>query len=104
MNKTMEYMAFGLPVVAFDLIETRISAQDAAVYADPASGSKGFAETLVRLLDDPAARNLMGKLGRERVEDDLAWAHQAPAYLAVFDELTGRSSARTPRFQREEAR
>ena len=26
MNKTMEYMAFGLPVVAFDLKETRVSA------------------------------------------------------------------------------
>ena len=35
MNKTMEYMAFGLPVVAFDLRETRISACDAAVYATP---------------------------------------------------------------------
>ena len=35
MNKTMEYMAFALPVVAFDLRETRISAGDAAVYATP---------------------------------------------------------------------
>ena len=35
MNKTMEYMAFELPVVAFDLVETRVSAQDAAVYATP---------------------------------------------------------------------
>ena len=35
MNKTMEYMAFGLPVVAFDLRETRVSAGDAAVYVEP---------------------------------------------------------------------
>ena len=35
MNKTMEYMAYELPVVAFDLVETRVSAQDAAVYATP---------------------------------------------------------------------
>ncbi len=35
MNKTMEYMAFALPVVAFDLRETRVSAGDAAVYATP---------------------------------------------------------------------
>ena len=34
MNKTMEYMAFGLPVVAFDLRETRVSAGDAGVYAE----------------------------------------------------------------------
>ena len=32
MNKTMEYMSFELPVVAFDLRETRVSAGDAAVY------------------------------------------------------------------------
>ena len=35
MNKTMEYMAFELPVVAFDLRETRVSAGDAAVYVTP---------------------------------------------------------------------
>jgi glycosyltransferase involved in cell wall biosynthesis len=92
MNKTMEYMAYGLPVVAFDLVETRVSAGDAADYAEPSSGAPGFAAALLRLLDDPARRTLMGKLGRERVEDELAWAHQAPAYLAVFDELAGRTS------------
>ena len=35
MNKTMEYMAFELPVVAFDLRETRVSAGDAGVYVTP---------------------------------------------------------------------
>ncbi|GAB7007076.1 glycosyltransferase family 4 protein [Nocardioides sp. AN3] len=92
MNKTMEYMAFGLPVVAFELVETRVSAGDGAVYVDPATGARGFAEALVALLDDPESRQLMGKLGRERVETQLAWAHQAPAYRAVFDELTGRAA------------
>jgi len=87
MNKTMEYLSFGLPVVAFDLVETRVSAGEAAVYADPASGPQGYAEALVRLLDDPESRVLMGKHGRERVEGQLAWEHQAPAYLAVYDEL-----------------
>jgi glycosyltransferase involved in cell wall biosynthesis len=37
MNKIMEYMYFGLPVVAFDLAEARVSAQDAAAYAEPGS-------------------------------------------------------------------
>ena len=92
MNKTMEYMAYGLPVVAFDLVETRVSAGEAAVYADPATGAVGFAEALVALLGDPEARALMAKLGRERVENQLAWEHQAPAYRAVFDELTGHAA------------
>jgi glycosyltransferase involved in cell wall biosynthesis len=95
MNKTMEYMAFGLPVVAFDLLETRVSAGDAASYADPRSGPQGLAEVLVELLDDPETRLLMGKVGRARVEGQLAWSHQAGSYLAVFDQLTGRASAPT---------
>ena len=104
MNKTMEYMAFGLPVVAFDLVETRVSAGDAAVYADPASGPQGFAEALVRLLDDPESRMLMGSLGRERVENELAWEHQAPAYLAVFDALTGPRRPGRPVLRRRRGR
>ncbi len=95
MNKTMEYMSFGLPVVAFDLVETRVSAGDAAVYADPESGPRGFAEALVALLDDPHRRIPMGSRGRQRVEHELAWEHQAPSYLAVFDELTGPRAAWT---------
>jgi glycosyltransferase involved in cell wall biosynthesis len=94
MNKTMEYMAFGLPVVAFDLHETRVSAGDAAVYAEPSSGSQGFAAALLDLLDHPDSRAVMGLLGRQRVETTLAWHHQAPTYLAVYDDLTGR--VRTP--------
>jgi glycosyltransferase involved in cell wall biosynthesis len=94
MNKTMEYMAFGLPVVAFDLQETRVSAGDAAVYAEPSSGCAGFAAALLDLLDHPDSRAVMGLLGRQRVESTLAWRHQAPAYLAVYDDLTGR--VRTP--------
>ena len=40
MNKTMEYMSFELPVVAFDLRETRVSAADAAVYVKPTGESR----------------------------------------------------------------
>jgi glycosyltransferase involved in cell wall biosynthesis len=100
MNKTMEYMAFGLPVVAFGLVETRVSAAEAAVYVDPDTDRERsvveYAEAVVRLLDDPDSRRTMGKIGRQRVEQELAWTHQAPAYLAVFDELTGRQPATTP--------
>ena len=92
MNKTMEYMAFGLPVVAFDLRETRVSAGDAAVYAEP-NRIDCFAQAIVDLIDDPQRRARMGRLGRRRVEQELAWRHQQRGYLAVFDELTGRSTA-----------
>jgi len=90
MNKTMEYMAFELPVVAFDLHETRVSAQDAAVYATP-NDVREYAKALVGLLDDEAARLQLGKLGRARVEDELAWSHQERAYLGVYQRLTAKN-------------
>jgi glycosyltransferase involved in cell wall biosynthesis len=94
MNKTMEYMSFGLPVVAFDLKETRVSAGDAAEYVIPGSDQdqdvRAYARAIVDLVDDEVERLRMGKLGRARVEDELAWAYQEKAYVAVYDRLTGR--------------
>jgi glycosyltransferase involved in cell wall biosynthesis len=86
MNKTMEYMAFGLPVVAFDLRETRVSAADAGAYALP-NDVEELSRLLLELLDDQPRRATMGKLGRRRVEQELAWTHQAPRYLQVFENL-----------------
>ena len=88
MNKTMEYMAFEVPVVAFDLRETRVSAGEAARYVPPNSVDE-FARTVVELVDDPDARARMGRFGRRRVEEHLAWTHQQVGYRAVFDDLVG---------------
>jgi glycosyltransferase involved in cell wall biosynthesis len=90
MNKTMEYMAFELPVVAFDLRETRVSAGDAAVYATP-NDVHEYAKAIVELVDDAPRRADLGKLGRARVENDLAWSHQERAYLNVYEKLTGKN-------------
>jgi glycosyltransferase involved in cell wall biosynthesis len=87
MNKTMEYMAFELPVVAFDLRETRVSAGDAAVYVKP-NDVHDYAAAIVELMDDESRRSLLGKLGRDRVEQKLAWHHQERAYLGVYHRLT----------------
>ena len=86
MNKTMEYMAFGLPVVAFDLRETRVSAADAATYARPNDVTE-FAQAIVDLIDDPARRQRMGRTGRSRVEQELQWSHQREGYLRVYADL-----------------
>ena len=51
MNKSMEYMAFELPVVAFDLLETRVSTGDAAVYVEP-NVIQRYAEAITELMDD----------------------------------------------------
>lgn len=92
MNKTMEYMAYELPVVAFDLVETKVSAQDAAVYVEPNDTTK-YAEAIAELIDDPERGQLMGKLGRERVEQVLAWPNSARNYLTVYRGLLGDAPA-----------
>ena len=93
MNKTMEYMAFGLPVIAFDLRETRVSAAEAAVYVRP-NDEQEYAEAIVALIDDEARRAQMGKLARERVERELGWEHQVGAYLGVYRGVLDRRGAR----------
>lgn len=87
MNKTMEYMALGLPVVAYDLTETRVSAGEAALYVEE-DDHRAFAKAVDRLLDDPERRVEMGAAGRRRVEAQLAWSHQVGGYLGVHRELT----------------
>jgi glycosyltransferase involved in cell wall biosynthesis len=93
MNKTMEYMAFELPVAAFDLRETRVSAGDAAVYVTPTGSPeqdvRDYAKAIVDLIDDADSRERMGKLGRVRVEEELAWPHSARAYLGVYERVAG---------------
>jgi glycosyltransferase involved in cell wall biosynthesis len=86
MNKVMEYMALGKPIVQFDLTEGRVSAQDASLYArrnDPID----MARKVVALLDDAELRRRMGTAGLERVKTVLAWEHEAPRLLAAYDEL-----------------
>ena len=91
MNKSMEYMAFELPVIAFDLRETRVSCGDAGVYVTP-NDEYQYAQAIVTLMDDDAKRAELGKLGRERVEQELAWCHQERAYLRVYERLLGRAA------------
>jgi glycosyltransferase involved in cell wall biosynthesis len=92
MNKTLEYMAFELPVVAFDLKETHVSAGDAAVYV-PDGDLDGYASAIAELLDDEERRRDMGLRGRKRIEDEFAWQHQAPRYVEVFRQLVGAPDA-----------
>ncbi|MFB7891634.1 glycosyltransferase family 4 protein [Microbacterium sp. NPDC056044] len=88
MNKTMEYMSYGLPAVSFDLVETRVSGADALLYA-PSGDIASFADRIEQLIDDPALRVELGRKARARVSTELDWRPQAEAYVAVFDEVSG---------------
>ncbi|MCU7827118.1 glycosyltransferase family 4 protein [Kitasatospora sp. DSM 101779] len=83
MNKVLEYMVMGRPIVSFDLREARVSAGDAAVYA-PANDEARFAELVALLLDDPEKRVLMGKAGQERINGPLAWRNSQASLLAAY--------------------
>jgi glycosyltransferase involved in cell wall biosynthesis len=86
MNKIMEYMALGKPIVQFDLVEGKVSAQEASLYAlknDPVD----MARKIVELLDDPARRERMGAYGRHRVINELEWEYEAPKLLAAYERL-----------------
>lgn len=86
MNKIMEYMALGKPIVQFDLAEGRFSAQEASLYAKN-NDAVDMAEKIVALLDDPARRHEMGDFGRNRVLNELEWKYEAPKLLAAYDML-----------------
>jgi glycosyltransferase involved in cell wall biosynthesis len=90
MNKILEYMALGKPIVQYDLVEGRFSAQDASLYAWR-NNPINFADKILQLLSDPAARASMGRFGRERVEKELSWEHEAPKLLAAYEALFSRS-------------
>ena len=94
MNKVMEYMALGKPIVQFDLTEGRFSAQQASLYARR-NDAVDLATKIVELLDDPARRAAMGAFGRRRVEEQLQWRHEAPRLLAAYDALWGGSARRS---------
>lgn len=86
MNKILEYMSMARPVVAFDLVETRVSAGEAAIYADP-DNVQDMAEKVLTLLADPEKRAQMGQYGRELIETELAWEHQKDNLLAAYRKL-----------------
>ena len=84
--KIPEYMAVGKPIVSFDLLESRFSAQEAAAYATPNDADE-FGDKVVELLDDPERRAAMGEFGLARVGNALSWAHSEQYLLRAYDML-----------------
>jgi len=92
MTKIMEYMACGNPIVSFDLLESRRSAGDAAVYVagdDP----RRFGKALSELLNAPAQRERMGQIGIERSIQLVGLDLSQKALLEGYSRLTRRARA-----------
>jgi glycosyltransferase involved in cell wall biosynthesis len=86
MNKIMEYMALGKPIVQFDLAEGRVSARSASLYARN-TDTADFGDKILELIDDPDRCRKMGTYGRTRVHDELSWTHEEPKLIAAYETL-----------------
>jgi glycosyltransferase involved in cell wall biosynthesis len=95
MIKVTEYMALGKPIVQFNLKEGRFSAGESSLYSDAGGGAADFADKILWLLENPDARQKMGTIGRERVEQELAWKYSVKnllsAYRRAFEKREGRA-------------
>ncbi len=81
-----EYLALGKATVAFDLPEHRVTAQEAALYAQP-NEELDFAQKIIELIDNPVRRQRMGEIGKQRVKTELAWTHQERHLLEAYETL-----------------
>jgi glycosyltransferase involved in cell wall biosynthesis len=86
MIKMMDYMALGKPVVAYALTENRVSGGDAALYALP-SEPKDLAKQFMRLVENEALREDMGRRGKNLIREKLAWEYSAKNLLKLYQSL-----------------
>jgi glycosyltransferase involved in cell wall biosynthesis len=89
MIKIPEYMALGRAVASYALPESRVSAGDSALYAAPGDPDS-LGRCVAELLDDPARRERMGAMARERIETELSWQHSEGALLAAYARVLSR--------------
>jgi len=94
MNKIIEYMALGKPIVQFDVTEGRRSAEHASLYAK-ANDPIDFAEKIIELLGNPQERARMGDFGRQRVATQLAWPYQIDNLIAAYQKAVSARSLTT---------
>jgi glycosyltransferase involved in cell wall biosynthesis len=84
MNKVLEYMFFGLPIVVGELTEARVSADAAALYVEPGNPA-AMAQGISALLNNSERRRAMGAFGQDRLRNKLAFEYSVPNLLAAYD-------------------
>ena len=92
--KAMEYLGVGLPLVAYDVQETRRLAEGAGILVTPGD-TEALADALVDLLNYPSERARLGRIGSERVRQHLTWEHQSEVYLRTVAALVTTDRSRT---------
>jgi len=88
-GKILNYMAAGLPVVAFDSANNRefLGQQQDLV---PDRSIEGFVARIGFLIDHGQVRRQEGERNRQRVLNDLTWDKGVDLVLGVYDKLLHR--------------
>lgn len=81
--KIYNYLACGLPVVAFDNVVNREILGDLGVYAPQGDGS-AFVGRIGEILDDPDRRAELGRRGREHAVERLSWHRTASDFMELY--------------------
>jgi glycosyltransferase involved in cell wall biosynthesis len=85
MNKIVEYMAFGIPIVQFSSQEGNFTARDAAVSVSEADSS-ALARAIEDIRIDFDKRKSMSRFGLIRFRE-LSWETQATKLIGVYERV-----------------
>lgn len=81
-NKILEYMAAGLPIVAYDLQEAKRAAEKSGKFVK--GNEEDFGEAVLELLGDKKQRIQMSAWGKEQVEKSFNWKNSADSLLETY--------------------
>ena len=87
-TKIMEYMFFSIPIVAFDLLETRRSGGETVCYAR-VDEETDLARRIIDLLQDEPRRRVLGRTARLRLDTALSWHVSARKLVTLMSDLIG---------------
>jgi glycosyltransferase involved in cell wall biosynthesis len=92
MNKVFEYAALGLPIVTYNLSETRRLLGDVAEYAEDCT-PKALARACLRFINDSGLRQTRGRAAKALAESRFNWKGEREKYLAAFERVRRRENA-----------
>ena len=84
--KILSYMAMGLPTVSFDYFYNKQILRDSCLTTKP-NDAKGFAEAILKLLDNPKKRKSMGDRAKTIAQNEYSWVSTAKKIVEAYREV-----------------
>jgi len=89
-GKILNYMAMGLPVVAYDTPVSREYLGSLGIYASPLGDVDALAHALASVVGDPVAAQALGERLRERADRHFSWVRTGRQLMHIYQELLGK--------------